>query len=612
MNKKKLVLTSLLWALFIYIIHMFGYVVALLYHLKGGGAYETFFLPKMSGDILLYVTQIKESYINGFNLFQTDPYIFEYSSKEFANGNFIYAFASLFLYLSSDINILFFTAPLFSIILSVFLVRGIIINQYNVDVFKESKFSFFVILSVLFLSSYDNLFNIPAFVKILIGIDYVPNNVHDYNYRFPHIQFSILFLILWYYTIVLFLKNKKVKHGILLGGTLAVLQYSYFYFWTATVIYTAIVLIVHAKSVKQFFLYLTWVFGVYFLLTIPFWMAFVSFNQSDFADQYAYRIGKHFDLYNPRGEGVALLSIVLLIFDGFFYHINNKHSNRFSITDFQAVLRLSQSQLILAIVTVFFLNIQVLIGYTIQSYHWLFTFYYPILIIVGFEYLVKLKSLFKQIKNGQLLNSFRIGLISFLFLMIISAFVNNYQFGKIYSSRVVLAKSQSELIMYIKDNIPTNSVFMSSEFGLPFFINATTKNKSFIPYSFASLCTDQELIERTFIGYTSMGYSIAQIKNGFKYGNKTNVGNEDREVNQALFGMDNLLRIFTYTYKDIKEGGYIYPDKLELMIEEVIVDLDYNKYKLDYIIYSKVLNKSMNIDPEKIVFNNKDYVLVKL
>jgi hypothetical protein len=620
---KKLKTVFLILGLFllIYLIHISGYISASCFQKQMGFKGGSFNMTTLKGDqgfsldIATYMSQIRNSWNEGFSVFQRDPFIKENAGLNFPNGNLVYAAVSFFYFFTSSPIVVYFISVFFSILISVFLLYRITILLTDNAV--NSKMVFIVSICLLYLSSFDSMLTANNFLINLKGSGVVRNL--GYTGRFPNIEFSLVFLIFWFYRWVKCLKTPTVANWILLGLALAVLQYCYFYFWTGACFFTGIHLFFSSVRNRTFFKKSLWIFGTYFIFTLPFWIKFFQFNHTDFAKEFTVRC-RQIHTHAPQlFSKIFFFSMVAFGLDFLTCYLKNR---KFNLQLFIQTIKESELQLYLFFSVYILLNIQVLAGITIQNYHWEVAFFYPVFILLFIPYLTKAAELLKTLfKNGSGFK--KIAFYTIVLFITASALLNNIRFGKLYAPFLYLSAAEKELIDKIKKDIPENSVLMSNSFSLMGLINANSNVYTYIPYSFVSNCSDAELTGRLVNGFKTMGYTSNQLQNEMKKGEKwlTFLSSENLQkmtfTNGPASIPDNFLSlVYVYggTYYDNKLKDYVYTKSLEEKIENAGKENLFQKNELDYFIIYKSILPHDYVKPvgPVLIFENSAFEIYKL
>jgi len=602
-NKTSIILLA---AFSIYLIHISGYISAYL-HRPVTDNYGGFFIATPKGDQgesddqMILVTLCKAAFEKKSFPFVKDPYLPEYSNNSIPNGNLIYILASLPLYVKDNINLLYFINPLFSIALSVLLIYLIMRNKLS----QNSDTLIFVFgLFLLLLTSYSTRLNTINLLRFVKYESFIPKNL-GYIGRFPHIQFSIFLLIFWYYTFDRFLKDNSAKNAFLLGVSLSVLQYSYFYFWTAAIGFTAIMLMANLKKDKIAIILL--VILVYIFFTLPFWVRFLTEFGTPHSDEYALRMGKIFSNELLIFKKTLLFPLIVLSIN--FYLLREKPVKKRIIS----AVNESSEFICLTLVTFLLANLQVVTGYNVQPGHWYQTFYYPVFCILITKWMMEHNSLFR-IKTARILVSF------FMIIIVGGALINNYFYGKRWARFMQLTKDEAELIDYINSNVPEKKLIATDNFNLNSIIRAYSNCYTLVPNGFSSNLSNRELMSRAIFTFRSMGYTEDEFIRELNKSEQWITGYQRQTANNILAEItslpdipDNYIALHYLFHRSCanKEYTKFALDKNLLNQIETSYDNDIINYQPDYLIHYKNYSVSNPILPEEVVFANNSFTVYK-
>jgi hypothetical protein len=616
-------------AVTIYFIHLSGWLTAYCFQDKESPTYGGFSLFTLKGDqgysfdLAAYSAQIRANVLDGYALLQRDPFTYENPDKFFPSGNLIYALASLPLLVARNPNIPFLVCPLFSILLSLWFLKKIIGSKPEPLSTSGQNIIFALAACVLLLSNMPDILNLNNLRSIIEGKLFLPRNL-GYIGRFPNIEFSIFLLLGWFYALTRFLNRGGLFDRLALGVSLAILQYCYFYWWTSAILFTGLAVLLTGRKKVCILADLCFVYGTYLVLALPFWIAFAHFNATAFGAEYGVRVGKEFGRYRESIRQIAAISGLLFVFDATICHREQKFTGR--IEDMVRILRASSLQLILAATTFFFLNIQLLLGYTVQPYHWFETFYYPILIVVVAVSLRKFFTLVEQRESRYLSVTLKTIAFALVIVGIIAAGVNNYVFGKRWAPYLMFTKSERQLADFVARKLPSRSVIMSNNFNVMAILNATTSCKSFVPNGFLAYCSNEELLRRAAAGFAAMGYSKQQFKAELMKG--TNWPAYLAAVKRLAYNdplpsastipenYNSLVYIWHDTYYYRPSDEFMYPASLDHAIDSIWnqESASPQAYRLDYfVLYKKYLPPDFGGGgPLKdVLFENDAFVLWK-
>lgn len=566
----------------------------------------------LSIDLIAYSALITDNANKPPNLFQTDPFLYEFKNKSLPTGNFTYLLSAIPLLLGLNITCTFLILPFFSFLLSVFFISRIVALFKKPEKSALFEITMVVLLSgILLLTSFATNFNLPNFFKILHGESFLPRNL-DYIGRFPNIQFSISLLLFWVYRLMVFIyKSPSLKNSVYLGISLAVLQYSYFYFWTAAGLFTLMICVLYIQNIKRIIINTFPAFLAYLVLTLPFWIKLAT-NTLSTSDEFLVRLGvsKGFHIWYSE---IFQLLLVLLVFLLLEFFLTKRQRNNL-IGFFSCFLKNSAFVLSLIFTVLFLRHLQLIIGYNLQSYHWYLVFYYPLLVIVSVVYFTRLADYF----NTKIV----LTLAWFCaFVVIVTASVNNIYFGKTWSKYLLFTSQEKELLDFTRQNCKENSVVLSNNLCIMGILKAHNNIYSYIPISYFSVASDSEIIERFVYGFKLMGYSeneiIAELKKGEKWfpyylkDIKANKFEPELETAEIPDNFCSLVYLGSRSY--LKNGNYVLTSELENRVKyffsEPKISAD---YKLDYIVIYKKFYPVHNSTLHNPVFENEKFALYSI
>jgi len=575
--------TAVVFGLLIYGIHISLYVLPGIHQMSEAPEGARFSLHELSGDHQLYLIQTQDAYRNGPSLFQRDPYVLEAAGQTFPRGNVVHSLVALLLHIWDDINFLLFASALIGVFLAVLLAWKSLAVLHGQEAIGAHRLALWLSLLFMLVTAYNTFFYLREGFSVLLGNDFTPNLTANYNFRFPHIQFTLFMLLAWFWRLQVYLREGTTANAVLLGLSLAFLQYGYFYYWTAAIAMTGLAMLPGIRRGRAFWWEAATVMGVYVVLAAPYWQELISFNATPFADEYKLRIGGHFELESPRGGIPALTSFLLLAFDAVDHWWGGRQAGRRA--EWRAVLGASRLQLLLTATVVLCLNLQLVTGITVQSYHWLYTFWHPLLALALFGYILRGQRLVSSIwrRTGARLYGLLLWSLNGVILASMAHVVLYWAPGK--APDMVLEREELEVIDYFGEKTPEDAVVMSNDYAYMHTVNMLAGRRSFLPYSFLSVVGDRELLQRAWQGYSALGYSRAELMTGFRHGTSTRP--DSLEVNLERYGRPSLLGLYTYTYKSHSFGSYTYPDSFDVILPGVFDDPAPPRFQLDYVLVDK-------------------------
>jgi hypothetical protein len=342
------------------------------------------------------------------SLIRPDNLIFENGNTVIADGNIVLLFPAFVQQLTANLDLTVLITSFLAILLSVLL----IIRIAKLSFPKVSWMLVFISSVLVFLTNITDLTGlVKAFGNLNDGHVYKHFSMHmGYAQRFPFAQISIVFFLYWISALLQFLKSGSIKNSFILGVSVLLLQYSYFYYWSFAIALTGIIFLFHIRKFKQ------WIPAIvlYLICSFPFWYVFVQFNQLEFAKEFLFRI-KGIEYYptiwiNIIGWGIGLVVLrnkpLIPVCFSLGYFIAAQLGIEFLENTFQPfhwayntgkaliaigwfvnliwVLKQRNSSTI-ELISLFsywlifvFINLHFFIGYNVQPYHWVLAAFHPV------------------------------------------------------------------------------------------------------------------------------------------------------------------------------------------------------------------------------------------
>lgn len=585
----------------VYLVHMYGYIR--LNMLKEEGNHFSLVVTKgdngLTMDYTIFGTQIKDSWENKNIFFQRDIYTASQTDKYFPNGNLIYFLCSLPLAFGLDITWVFVLMPFFAIFLALFFLDRILREFFPGG---DRRFAFLFIIGTVLLCLTDaTIFNPLSYLSVTSPPSY---RYLNYMTRFPHIGFSFFMPVLWLYTLIRQLKRPGWAHAVYLGLVLLLLQYSYFYFFTAALLMTVLVLIFHFSGLWQHWKLYALTALIYVGGALPFWILFFRFNASAIGMEYAVRVGQ--EMAAPYFGWVPLLvSLVFLWIDYRYLKARGEMEGWFS------VFRASALNLSLLLTLVICMNIQYVVGYTVQNYHWFRTFYRPLVMVLATIAIGKLLILVVSTRWKRILK-YGIGIL--LAGIVGVAGMRGYQFGNFWKDYFVLTPAEVSFIRHI--NRYEGKVFFCQNVNVMGLVAAHSPNYMLVPNAFLSQDSNHEILRRLVYGYKRMGYTLEEIEREIavseglrSYQQRILSG---KAKNRQITDNYNLLSFIGHlTYYD-PEKWYVLSDALKQELAAIYQDPALS-YPLDYLVlYKPTLKCCLVFSSKECVFENDDFLVYSL
>ncbi|HLC65821.1 MAG TPA: hypothetical protein VJI46_06900 [Candidatus Nanoarchaeia archaeon] len=405
--------------------------------------------------------------------------------------------------------------------------------------------------------------------------------------RFISINHVIIFLLLWFLILIYALQSNRKAWLVALGVSLALLQYSYFYFYSAALLFTATAFFTKFgfKSVHRLF----WIYITWFVLSAPY-LANMLFSGA--SKEFMRKAGVAYSNFHSFAIHLAILSL----FSAAFFVLNYFYVKRQSKGDIIKTIKESNLVIALLAVGVFFINIQYILGYTIQPSHWIVTFVFPIGILVAFGHIITFLAVVGERKK------YALAALSFvtLILMIGAAFhlsTSARQWHKYF----YFDSDDQKLMEFIKTT-PEDSVFFGDTSYTNDIISVNTERRTLLGHPLQSIMPISEINSRILYGYEKLNFSRGKLYNDimqsasyFDYLGKL----RSLEFEEPYQNFNNIFHYYHLAYATNAVYG---PEKL-------ISDLSNTEsktFKLDYAVYG------YPITSENAVFANKKYTVVKV
>lgn len=536
----------------------------------------------LSADYAKFSLQMQSYIDNGSALFQNDVYSPERGT--FATGSLGFYAAGLPYLFSDNVMLPWLIMPLFSLFLIV-LMLGRIYDNYFATTISPKRGAIISTLAILLLvitggygviNPFD-LFQMPDATRFL-----------GYVGRFPTIQFFIVFLVFWLYALLKYFRCPNTKTAIILAISLGILQYVYFYFFSAAYLFTAIFAILNWRFIIRNWRSVIIVVGLMVLFIAPFWYYLLTFNSSDIGIEYAVRVGKDSSMMVGNIEKSTCLYFVLFIAIDFVYLIGIKgYEWR------KALIELGRSSAIiiaLFVSTLALMNIQFITGFTVQSYHWVETFFFPLLAITTGFAIYRLYMLLKGKWQTYLTAVLTIGCLS---IMLIRGIGGAYSASNYWKNYQYLTASEQELFNAI-DNSAGKTIF-SNNISAMVLSEIHTSKQSFVADAFMTLLPNDSIARYIVDGYRVCGYNEQQIMDEFR---------------RSQWGIKNEADKKTFYDKNINIPGQIPTNIVVLPYigHRTYYDgVDYNSSIIKPLV-SKICTDSIELRPDLVVIYLRDTV----
>jgi len=426
-----------------------------------------------------------------------------------------------------------------------------------------------------------------SFFKILINYG---NGFQPLEYsRLLHPQFSAISFFIALILLYCALQNNSYIFSIISGIFFGLLFYQDIYFGTYFAVALAIMTLIFFIRKKFKLFKICFLSGVIAgMLSIPHWI-----------NNYFLTLVTGGDLISRAGiELTRSPDLLILLFGIFlvaiFYLFYRKIDIKFIfITSFTLAFAIA-------------MNIQILIGVTLQPYHWflragrLFIIFIIVLLLNTFY---NQRKLYKIRLSSKFLKKVFIFLI--IFIMGWGIFVQiRYVYNVSRAGTFEIPDWQMESYTWLNENTEPESVIVSSSLYNNFLIPIHTHADVFLPSGIASKITNNEIIKRAILTYSLFNVSQEYIKTIFQ-----GIGEElesKEGIHTIEFTESAGLKYFFHKGYVLREHAVAEPANLILLgLNKIQVNSTYfKKYKFDYLYYGPFEKKISRIN-----FNNNSCLL---
>ncbi len=448
------------------------------------------------------------SMLNGNALNSADPYI-----KEYTNIKTHVPFISEFL-VAKIIEIIDLSINSSVIIIDIISITFLFVLIYAFLLFISNKPSTSCILSLIFIFSFDLILatsSLPFISKLKFF--FLEGNI-SILMRTPNMSISILPLVLFSYFFYLenFKNNisKFTLNGMFISSALLVYFNVYMWTYTTVIIFSnfLVKLFYDHKTLnnKNIKIYIVAIF-FYVLILIPFLLlVFIAYNQEGYQD-YLVRFG----LAETRSIHVS--SIIYLTLIIMTYFINKKYNSIF----FKILIGFLVALIIVK-------NIQLILGYTVQTFHWSRDAAIPLLLLITIYQLSQFN-----------INKKIIGVVFIIFYCLFH--ISAYTYSSSNWNYHVADNKEIELYKYIEENTHESAVIAS-----PWELSSTILNYSnrnvYIPHAPVTFAKGEEIIKRLLDYYCAIGVDIDYFSKIL----------DDKHSYYSIFHMNDVYHPATFSY----------------------------------------------------------------
>jgi hypothetical protein len=563
-----------------------------------------FFPGSAAGDESLYAAGVMEV-LEG-NIFPSDLAVYEHKGGPSFYGPLPFiVMAGVVKIVGSMRNTLIFSDFIFSALVFVlfYYLSNIFLKNKHLSLVASLVMIFFYRLFIPPASlSLSGLWNHLSFNLIFKG----GAPVHLWFARFVHPQVSTIFFFLTIICVYWALKKNKLPYYLLAGVLFALNFYSYFFFWTYLLVFLGLLLIfLIYKKAKSRIKGISITLGTGLLLAIPYFVNLFTIRSFDLSSRSGIELGRFIE---------TISFVYLFIFVLFFVFLRKKQFSFYFLS-------------LLFLPAVIVLNIQLLLGFTVQNNHWNSRVIVPILIILLFyvfqEVFYKLKYKYKWTNPSKILKKYFIVFIIVIFLLAVNLQVQEVNSLK---TNFNFSGDEYELVKWIGDNVISEEVILTSSLTWNLWIPAYTSANVYFPYAASTLSSNEEITERFIFTFNLLNKSEEEVNNLLYANSKfTRLNDPNKEIDHSF---DSYLKSYVFLdriYPIEHTGLTKYPVYNSSLVSQLASEYahykfnsaDIEKYRVNYILLvgeeQSVLNTFiLDSSMGAIVFKNDAFLLFKL
>lgn len=436
---------------------------------------------------------------------------------------------------------------------------------------------------------------LPSIIKIIFQAP-INGSVSEFTRSF-HPQVSFIFMLIL--AIVVFKINKRQKDDkrltILLGIILGSLFYSYLFFWTFALVWLGVSFIWAIIERKKGMIKTILKGSLLGLgLGIPYFITMIKFFLSSFKESFVSNFQYSPDL------NIYSISLIIIFWGLASFLVKNSRERIF----WQIFYTTSLLLIVIAKISGFAINNP--LG------HWMLRIVYPF--SMSFLVIMIIQKLKQDLK-----------LLAIILTVLLLAYQAraHWQYFSPRHEAYAIESSKVEMFEFLNENLPKNSVVVTTSLVDNLYLATYTSANIFIPRSQQSLAPEQERIERFLVAYKILEVDKDKIANMFRF------TDENKQLaKQHLYNLDECGGIYFYFWKYSINHDYKYYDcsipeeQIAILLDEyekINDNLNYwaGKYKMDYWLWGPFEEKWAQVDLDKLsgwqlVWQNKDYKLFKI
>ncbi len=513
--------TAIILAVIVGLIYLFPHLV----YLSQPGTYNPLYISQNRGfmDEAIYSAGVQEV-LEG-NLIPTDLTVFEHKH-------------GLMIYGPLPFIIMAILAKLFGGLTPLLIISDFIFSALTFIIFYilakkiTSSHNLSLIGSVLLLFFY-RIFIPPPTITFAglktyltsIFLNTAQGNANFWLSRFMHPQITLPLLLL---TILIIWKAFETKHKLYFLASailLAANVYSYFYNWTYLFVFCTIfslmmLVYIHNKEGKyqehisqketpsqflhplnkKLFLALIGTIFLLIILCIPYLLNTIQIQDMDITARSGIE-------YTQAVEPISVVFVLLILLIFTILLVKRKNNSTFTHRITQIITKMDQPSIVLLTLllsSIIVLNIQLILGYTIQNDHYYSRILVPI-VILSILWILSSSKFITTILQKKYITPV------ILLLLCTSAIIVHINEIRGQSPYYSFSPEEQELLTYLQ-SLPPNSVILTSNITWNLWIPAYTSADLFFPYSASTIASKEELENRFIFTFTLLNYTSSEVE----------------------------------------------------------------------------------------------------
>jgi hypothetical protein len=287
------------------------------------------------------------------------------------------------------------------------------------------------------------------------------------------------------------------------------------------------------------------------------------------------------------------------------------------------LLQLSSLQLSLFVAYIVVMNIQLVLGWTMQPVHWKVAFYMPVWGALLGVYLSRGSSLVGVMVSPGFLRLVTAGLVAGGIVIGVAGAGTASVFASQWGQAFMVPASEANVLRFIKEECP-DAVIASNSLRLNLEIAAKVGNPVLFGNAVLSVCGADELIRRFVLGFRAAGYDRAMIEEQLILGEDWVPAirawrqhphlRPDEFFSKMLENRSSLVLLGDRRFS-LKGGGHrVSPEvvrEVEVLCQSSLAE-SAGSFRLDFVVVDKRIIPSPEVMPVgKIVYENGDFMVAK-